>query len=102
VGVITVWNFSSFHFYPPHPRPLPRGERRFPDENYLKTWQQERDLGTDLIFRTDLIGSDHIVIGAELSVKRNLSNPEDFPHGSSQWHGPPLVGFRLPVGRDDR
>jgi hypothetical protein len=50
--------------------------------------QQERDLGTDLIFGTDTIGSDHIKIGAELFVKRKLSNPEDFTHGSTAAMSP--------------
>jgi len=35
VGVIMAPNFNTFHFYPPHPAPLPKGEREFPDENKL-------------------------------------------------------------------
>jgi len=33
VGVIMVENFKGFRFDPPHPAPLPQGEREFPDEN---------------------------------------------------------------------
>lgn len=50
----------------------------------LFSGQQERDLGTDLIFGTGILGSDHVIVGAELFVKRKLSNPEDLTHGSSQ------------------
>jgi len=30
-----VQNIEMLCFAPPHPNPLPRGEREFPDENYL-------------------------------------------------------------------
>ena len=33
VGVIMVKNFKGFRFDPPHPAPLPPGEREFLDEN---------------------------------------------------------------------
>jgi hypothetical protein len=32
-GVIMARNFKTFYFYPPHPAPLPLGERGFPDEH---------------------------------------------------------------------
>ena len=35
VGVIMAQNLNTFHFNPPHPTPLPQGERRFPDGNDL-------------------------------------------------------------------
>ena len=35
VRVILVQNIEMFCFAPPHPSPLPQGERGFPDENYL-------------------------------------------------------------------
>jgi hypothetical protein len=31
VGVIMSRNFKTIYFHPPHPRPLPQGEREFPD-----------------------------------------------------------------------
>jgi len=37
VGVIISRDFKAFHFDPPHPGPLPRGEREFPDENQLES-----------------------------------------------------------------
>jgi hypothetical protein len=36
VGAIKAYDFTSFHLHPPHPRPLPRGEREFPGGNYLE------------------------------------------------------------------
>ena len=33
VRVIMVWNIEMFCFAPPHPNPLPQGERGFPDGN---------------------------------------------------------------------
>jgi hypothetical protein len=36
VRVIMVQNIEMFCFTPPHPNPLPQGERGFPDGNYLK------------------------------------------------------------------
>ena len=35
VGVIRAQIFRAFYSYPPHPNPLPQGERGFPDGNYL-------------------------------------------------------------------
>ncbi len=35
VGVITIGISRLFISIPPHPAPLPRGEREFPDEDYL-------------------------------------------------------------------
>jgi len=31
--VIKLKNFKAFYPYPPHPAPLPQGDREFPDEN---------------------------------------------------------------------
>jgi hypothetical protein len=36
------WDIKPFHFYSPHPAPLPRGERDFSDENYLISREPER------------------------------------------------------------
>ena len=39
VGVMKVKNFKACHPHPPHPNPLPQGEREFPDGHYLRTNQ---------------------------------------------------------------
>jgi len=36
VGVIMDKNFKTFHFDPPHPSPLPQGERGFPNGHELE------------------------------------------------------------------
>jgi len=41
VGVITIGISRLFISTPPHPAPLPRGEREFPDENKLRMLRKE-------------------------------------------------------------
>ena len=41
MGVITIGISRLFISIPPHPAPLPRGEREFPDENNLKNQRIE-------------------------------------------------------------
>ena len=81
------------------PRNLPFASRGLPLSFPLPDSEQERQLNAQLPLGT-AVGVLDVVEGLGLEVHGLVADAEDLSPASTDRHGPPIVGIRLPVSRD--